>query len=209
MKTKINYLTNGLPNGVKIYDYYLAFNTDFKNWIRYEELMLDDELSDEELMVNVLELCYKDGLDVLNEIDIETAIHQILCFFTMGEFDKEAKKQKEESEESVVNPKSKIIYSYTYDRGYIYAAFLQCYNVDLFKENLHWWQFKALFNALSEDTQFAKIMGYRSMTISSNMSKEEKKYYRNMKKIYALPDTRSEEEKELSFARSMFKSMKD
>ena len=50
-------------------------------------------------------------------------------------------------------------------------------------------------------------MSFRSMKITSKMSKDEKKYYREMKKIYALPDERSEEEKETSFARSMMASM--
>ncbi|BFL72128.1 hypothetical protein SKB0087_06550 [Anaerococcus nagyae] len=170
--------------------------------------MLNDELLDEEMMIEVLQICFEDGIGVLDEIDLETAFNQILWFFTMGEY-KDKPEVEPKDDDKVVSKKSKIIYSYTYDWHYIYSAFLQCYNIDLFKDNMHWWQFKALFNSLSEDTQFAKIMSYRSMTISSKMSKEEKKHYQQMKKIYALPDIRSEEEKELSFARSMFKSMKD
>ena len=63
------------------------------------------------------------------------------------------------------------IYSFEHDAPYIYAAFLEQYGIDLTQENnLHWWRFKAMFDSLSEKTQFVKIMGYRSMTITKDMS---------------------------------------
>jgi len=42
-------------------------------------------------------------------------------------------------------------------------------------------------------------MGYRSIEITNDMSDSEKKYYRKMKQIYALPDNRTQEEKERDF----------
>lgn len=211
MTEQANYLTNGLPRGVYLYDYFLEFNTDFRKWIKYEELMLDDKNQDKEtLLVNVFNLCFKDGLQVLDYIEADIAINQILWFFTLGgSAEKELPEVEEDDEEKVVKRKSKIIYSFIHDWGFIYSAFMQCYGVNLFNTNLHWWEFKSLFDCLSEDTQFSKILGYRSKVINSKMSKEEKKFYRNMKRIYGLPDTRTEEEKEASFARSMFASMKE
>ena len=50
----------------------------------------------------------------------------------------------------------------------------------------------------------SKIMGYRAMDISSDMSKAEQKHYRKMKELYALPDLRSQDEKEKEFAESLF-----
>lgn len=212
MKTQINYLIKGLPDKVNLFKYDLVYNTDFRNWIRYEELMLDDDEENlNESLMSVINLCYRDGLKVLDYIDIETAFNQILWFYTMGSF-KELEPIKdipEDEAENVVGEKSKKIYDYKFDWNYIYSAFIQAYNIDLFKTNLHWWEFKSLFNSLPEETQFSKILGYRAITISSKMSKEEKKFYRNMKKIYGLPDTRSEEEKEASFARSMLANIKN
>ncbi len=211
MIDQTNYLTNGLPRGVYLYDYFLEFNIDFRKWIKYEELMLDDENQDKEtLLVNIFNICFKDGLQVLDYIEADIAINQILWFFTLGGFaEKELPEVEEDDEEKVVKRKSKIIYSFIHDWGFIYSAFMQCYGLDLFETELHWWKFKSLFDCLSEETQFSKILGYRSIVINSKMSKEEKKFYRNMKRIYGLPDTRTEEEKEASFARSMFASMKD
>lgn len=206
-----NYLISGLPTGIKIFDYFLEFNTDFKFWIKYEELMMSKKKSQKEILINIINLCLKDGLDVINFLDLKSIFNQILWFYTLGGFDskKDSIKTEKEEEKDVVSKQSAMIYSYNFDWAYIYAAFMQCYGIDLFNTNLHWWKFKALFNGLSEDTQFSKILGYRSITITSKMSKEEKKYYQNMKRIYGLPDMRSEEEKEASFARSMFASMND
>lgn len=215
MTTNINYLTNGLPRGVQLYDYFLEFNTDFKQWIKYEELMLEDDDNDQGkesrqiLMINIFNLCFKDGLNVLDYVDADIAINQILWFFTLGGHEKDEVPETDEDEDKVVKRKSKIIYSFIHDWGFIYSAFMQCYGIDLFDTDLHWWKFKSLFDCLSDDTQFSKILGYRSVVINSKMSKEEKNFYRNMKRIYSLPDTRTEEEKETSFARSMYASMKD
>ena len=214
MTDQANFLTNGLPRGVYLYDYFLEFNTDFRQWIKYEELMLKNNKKQskedkQEMMINIFNLCFKDGLDVLNYIDAEIAINQILWFFTMGGYEEKELPEDEEIDDDVVKKKSKIIYSFTHDWGFIYSAFMQCYGLDLFETDLHWWKFKSLFDCLSEDTQFSKILGYRAKVINSKMSKEEKKFYRNMKRIYGLPDTRTEEEKETSFARSMFASMKE
>ena len=42
-------------------------------------------------------------------------------------------------------------------------------------------------------------MGYRATELNTIKDKETKKFYKKMKKIYALPDMRTEEEKEYDF----------
>ena len=60
---------------------------------------------------------------------------------------------------------------------------------------LHWWKFKALFQGLKPDNEIVKIMGYRAMEIPNGMSREQKEHYRKMKKLYAIPLPKSEQEK--------------
>lgn len=67
---------------------------------------------------------------------------------------------------------------------------------------MHWWKFKALFHALDENLEFMKIMRYRAVDITK-IPKEQKDFYRKMKQIYALPDNRTEEEKEQDFISSL------
>lgn len=100
-------------------------------------------------------------------------------------------KDQESSREGVQN-----IYSYSYDDEYIYAAFLDQYGIDLQDiPYLHWWKFKAMFVGLKSDSRIVEIMGYRGIEITSQMSSEQKQFYRKMKKQFAIPLPKSEREK--------------
>ena len=77
------------------------------------------------------------------------------------------------------------------------------YGINLQKEDLHWWEFSALFKGLHEDEQIIKIIGYRSAKVSSDMSKSEKKHLLKMKKLYQLKDNRTQEQKEADFGEAL------
>ena len=65
---------------------------------------------------------------------------------------------------------------------------------------MHWWKFRALFKGLDDNVQFSKIMSYRAIDLSQIKDKDEKLKYKKLKKIYALPDMRTQEQKETEFA---------
>lgn len=63
-------------------------------------------------------------------------------------------------------------YSYTKDAEAIFASFMQCYHINLARElykpanrRLHWDEFKALFNGLSEDSYIMRIIDIRRRPI--------------------------------------------
>ena len=157
----------------------------------FELLMQDKELTKEEKIIQSLQLYYPN----FNEIkDFKTAINNILWFYSGG-------KELANSNKKKNTRNNKQIYNYEFDAEYIYSAFMQEYKIDLQDiESLHWWKFKALFNGLTEETQFVKIMGYRTIDISKIKDKKEKKRYKELQRLYALPDMRTEEEKEYDFA---------
>lgn len=203
----MNNFLKGLPKTINVNGKEIAINTDFRVWIRYEEIMLDEDKEAEKQIMEVLDTCLVDEFTMTRLDDLEKLFDELMCFYGLGEKIKNEKEaDRDEEKDSDFSEKNKI-YSYEHDWSYIYSAFMECYNINLFTVNLHWWEFKALFNGLNDKCRFSKIMSFRSMTITSKMSKEEKKYYREMKKIYALPDERTEEEKEKAFARSMMASM--
>ena len=72
------------------------------------------------------------------------------------------------------------------------------------EDKIHWWKFRALFDALPDTCQFRKVVGYRAIEINQNMTDSQKKFYKEMKKIYALEDKRTLEEKEADFANALF-----
>lgn len=165
----------------------LAIRTDFRESIKFELLMQDNKLNEVDKLAIALNLYYYEEPQ-----DIEQAIKEILWFYRCG---KEIKtSQKKEIK------KQKQIYSYEFDADYIYSAFMQQYKIDLNRiKYMHWWKFKALFEGLTEETQIVKIMGYRAMDLSQIKDKEEKKRYKKLQKLYALPDMRTEAQKEADF----------
>lgn len=202
----MNKFIEGLPSSIDVNGRKIAINTDFRVWIKYEELMLDEDKKAEKQIMEVLYTCLVDDFTITSLDDLEKLFDGLLSFYGLGQKIENSKEEKESEEDSDFSSPSKI-YSFEHDWSYIYSAYMECYNINLFTDHLHWWEFKALFNSLNDKCLFSKIMSFRSMQITSKMSKDEKKYYRQMKKLYALPDERSEEEKERSFARSMMASM--
>lgn len=178
------------------YDKYKDINTDFRSAIMFELLMQDNSIKDKKTKIlSAIKIFYSD----LSKIEsIDSAINTILDFYTL-----EKKEEKEKKSKKSDNKKN--IFSYEYDAEYIYSAFLEQYGINLQQiEYLHWWEFKALFNALSEKTKFMKIIEYRTVNISKIKDKERKKFYKEMKELYALPDMRTEEEKESDFADALW-----
>lgn len=185
----MNILIDLLPEYVEIDGEKYAINTDFRIGILFELLMQDRTILDSEKIDIALSLYYPEMPH-----DPTKAIEKILWFYTCG------KEQGENEKAGTGSGKAGNIYSFEYDAEYIYAAFLDQYGIDLQDiEHLHWWKFRALFKGLKEDNLICKIMGYRAMTIDNNMTDSEKKFYRKMKQIYALPDNRTQEEKERDF----------
>lgn len=168
----------------------IKINTDFRISILFELLMQDNTVSKKEKILQSLQLYYPD-LDKIKDFD--KAIQDMLWFYRCG-------KELADSKENNIVERNNQIYSYEFDDDKIYSAFMEQYNIDLQDiKYLHWWKFKALFNALSENTQFVKIMGYRAMNVNEIKDKKMKKQYRKLQKMYALPDMRTEEEKEYDF----------
>lgn len=89
-------------------------------------------------------------------------------------------------------PSTEKIYDYMIDSDYIYSAFMQQYGIDLLSVDMHWHQFRALFNGISEETRFHEIMGYRAYTGEKIKSQDE--LYRKLKNAWELPVERSEED---------------
>lgn len=179
------------PNGYNI-------KTGFKQGIKFELLMQDRELSKEEQVELALSLFYfkNDLKKIKTSKDIEKRIEDILWFYKCGKEEKTSLKKGKN--------KQKQIYSYEFDDNKIYSAFIQQYNIDLQKVDLHWWQFKSLFESLTEETQIVQIMGYRAMELSKIKDKDMKKHYKQLQEEYKLPDMRSEEEKEEDFAEALW-----
>lgn len=180
----MNILVDLLPVTVEINNKEYEINSDFRTSILFELLMQDSELSDDDRGIRALQLYYP-----IIPNDINLAIEKMLWFYRCG---KDIKKSKGNSKGKSVTQ----IYSFENDDDYIYAAFMDQYNIDLQDiEYLHWWKFKAMFSSLKEDIKIVKIMEYRSIDLSKIKDKEQKAYYKRMKDLYELPISKDEDRK--------------
>ena len=72
------------------------------------------------------------------------------------------------------------------DGSAIVAAFQQAYGIDLTRARLHWWRFKALMSNLPEETQLAKIIGFRTAD-PAQFQGAERERRAELKERFALP----------------------
>ena len=185
----MNLLIDKLPTEYKG----LKVETNFRSFILFELLMQDNELTERQKIGLALNLFFKE------RVDIKEGIEAILWFYSRGHKDENKKAGKK-----VQKNKNKI-YSYEEDDDLIYSAFLDQYGIDLNEiEYLHWWKFKSLFNGLKSDNKIVEVMGYRSIDLNKIKDDETRKRYAELKRLYALKDNRTEQEKENDFAEALW-----
>jgi len=192
----MNILIDEVPEYVIVDGEEYIINTDFRISIMFELLMQDSNLTENEKIIQALNLYYPEIPNNLSE-----AVEKMLWFYRCGK-DIEQNKKVEEEREDYSKPQQ--IYSFEHDDELIFAAYLSQYGINLQAINhLHWWEFKALFKGLNASNKINEVMNIRSMKIDKNMSKEQKIHYKELKRLYKLPDDRTEEEKEREFQQEL------
>lgn len=189
----MNLLVDRIPELVNIGGKRYLIRTDFRISILFEMLMQDDRITEEVKIQKALDLYFPECPE-----DIVSAVRTVLWFYRCG--------QKEKRKDRAGEHGGKQIYSFDHDAKYIYAAFMTQYHIDLQDiDYLHWWKFRAMFQSLSRQTEFVRIMEYRSVEISDKMSDDQKEFYRRMKQMYALPRSDSEERRQNAIEDALIK----
>jgi len=189
----MNILIDVLPESVMVDGEEYEIRTDFRTSMLFELLMQDNDLEPKEKTKKALKLYYPVIPGSINE-----AVEAILWFYKCGKEDN-PQRQKINAKKGKTR-----VYSFEYDDDYIYAAFMTQYGIDLQDiDYMHWWKFRAMFNSLTNQNEFVKIMEYRSIEIKSDMSKDQQSFYRKMKRLHALPVAKSEDEKMNSIEKAL------
>ena len=68
---------------------------------------------------------------------------------------------------------------------------------------MHWFVFSALLKGLDDSTRLMKIMSWRGAEPDKEKNPKRREFLRKMKELYALPDRRTEEEKEQDIANAL------
>ena len=167
--------TEPFPRSIKIGGKNYAINTDYRIMAELETKISRADISDANAFANI----FRETISVLfKEIpheDIQEIIKGVLWYYCCG---------KEPS--ANVSKTGKRCYDYDEDSDYIFAAFMQQYGDDLVSSDMHWWEFRAKFTALTEETEFVKIMQYRSIDISKIKNKEERARIKKLQERFSL-----------------------
>ena len=172
---------NKLPQYVYLKNEKFIINTDYRIFIEFEERMQEE--GNKQVILDTLKSFYPAFFKIISKNLLRDAVDKFLWFYRCGKKDEEIPKK-------ASNKGDLRAFSYNHDDLYIWGEFHRSYGVDLTKDKIHWWKFKAMWLCLPNDCEFNKIKGYRTY-------KGKDKELLELKDIYKLPLTKAELEDKL------------
>lgn len=135
----IDLKTKSLPQSITINGRDFLIKTDFREWLKFSEL-----LKSKNTLADYLYL-------FADEFPIGINFFEDLMKFYVNE----------NSTPHGTSKSSDKLFDYLEDGEYIVASFMQAYHIDLTTCDMHWHMFKALFQGLPDNTKIKQIMGIR------------------------------------------------
>ncbi|MBQ4109701.1 MAG: bacteriophage Gp15 family protein [Clostridia bacterium] len=173
----MNLLTSTLPAHIEIEGEKYPVNTDFRIWIKFEEVLKNTQISELERLISACELCFDFKKKKRFPKNAAKTLKALMEFYSCGALPQKNTK------------KSVPTCSFSEDGGYIYGAFLAQYGIDLTEAELHWWKFCALFSSLQSEQKICEIMRIRGIDLSRIKDSERRRELRKLKNIYKLLKT--------------------
>lgn len=156
--------------------------SDFRTWMRVDCVLRDKEIPNEARMPTVATMV---GIDFISYLEDPVGISKALIeFYMCGK----------ESKDDTGHTNGKRAYNFMYDMDILYASFRQQYGLNILKEKMHWFEFKALFESLNENTAMAKAIKYRTMD-TSELKGKDLENARKLEKYWRLPEEKDASEK--------------
>ncbi len=158
----------------------LPIQTGFRHWVRFQNRLVRAQKDAEFAQLateTLLDLFGPSGLK-----EPQRAWEALLWFYRCGKDEDAAHR-----ETACSGPAgTALAYDYEVDGPLIVAAFQQAYGIDLIHAQLHWWQFRALFDGLPAECPLHRIMEYR-VADTFDMPEQTRQFYEKMREKYALP----------------------
>lgn len=175
---------NRLPYFIKLQGKKYKINVDFRHIIKIEEKIMDRSANKLETICWCLEHFYpffygRSSLLLKDQKLFKEAWNKLVWFYKCG------KKDYHKGRSGGI-PQNRL-FNYKYDDEFICGAFYEKYRIDLTKEKIHWWKFKALLKSLHK-TKFNEIQSYRSY-------KGDDKEMKDLKQYWELPISEKEQKR--------------
>ena len=158
-------------------DYY-PIVTDFREWIRFTELVEDDSVP-WRIKCGLLLQWY---LDQVPE-DIEAAIYALGDFLMCKRMYQDDLEDEEEGQQKWGSQ----YFLFRKMPAAFLTAFREAYGIDLQQiDYMHWWEFRSLFDWLPDDTEIKQRIMYRSIDPGTIRDKDERKRIKKIQRAVAL-----------------------
>lgn len=169
------------PDSITINETKIPIITDFREYVKLIDMLNDDEPSPGEKYYFIMQYFKEEPADFV------TALDKLVDFVMMTDAQEEYGDSEED--EDMDTGRSKPLYSFEIDYPYIFSAFLSEYNINIRTiKYMHWWEFKMLFDGLSEKTEIKQRIMYRSIDTGTIKDKEERKRIEKIQRAIRLPE---------------------
>lgn len=190
----MNILTEGLPEYIKIGGKSLKIRTDFRIWIEFDGVLHQKDILPKDKFLMVTRMCIDEPLDALYGLLPDDVMNGLCDFYLID-------KRKEKRTQAASGTR---VLSFSEDSDYIFAAFMSQYGIDLVSvPYMHWFIFSALLKGLDDNNRLIKIMSWRALEPEREEDPKRRAQLRKLKELYALADTRSDEEKDRDIAEAL------
>lgn len=175
-----NLLFEELPYSVRVGEKEYNIDPDYRIMARFEQGILTSDRGDKKAMSKLLVGCLVDFYKGEIPSDIQSAMDSMWWFYRCGE-------PLDSKINSTGTKQYKRLYDYDVDAALIASAYADTYGIDIISSKMHWWQFKAYFMGLSDETRLVKVMSYRGVDLSQ-FKGSQRKHYAKLQARYALPE---------------------
>lgn len=169
-------LQDRLPDGVTVDGKFYKLDFDFRNVLNMMHELAREDVMPEAMVYRALKCLTKHPKNVDKVL---AAVNDLL-------FDNEPKRDAQK------------LTDFEQDAGLIRAAFRQSFNIDLYRDRLHWLEFVELLNAIPEGSRYSEVIGIRAKPIpaATKWNAEERQWLMKAKADVALHLSDDEQSKQ-------------
>lgn len=177
----MNLLYDSYPETVMLHGTQREIVTDFKDWLRFVDMLRDDRLD----LNDKVQFMISFYLDDIPASQCNEAHDPLLQFFQMKGAASEPEQVSEYSDGEPAQPKP--LYDFSFDAKYIISGFWQDYGIDLTETDMHWWKFRILLDGLSSNTEFKQRVMYRNTNTADIKDMKERQRIQRIQRAIAIP----------------------
>ena len=184
----INPFYEPFPESVTIGEQEFPIITDFREWIRFYDMVSSPELDEQEKIFLMMQYFNGEKMPPLKLV-----IDALFSFYRADALELHPFQPESENEQETV--RKPPVFDWCIDAKFVIGDFRRYYNINLLTvKYLHWWEFRCLFSALPDDSNCQKRIAYRATDLSKIKDKSERKRIARIQREIAIPYLTEEEE---------------